>query len=143
MLAALSTGFHFRIAVTLCALAAACLTLPQAALAFGHGTDTADCLSHTNAVTQELHGTHGSEAHEAALPGPQDHGDHGQGSDGHGTASHQAHCCGVFCVTALLANCDVAMRNKAAPSHFPAREAGMLSRAPELPDRPPMSPLAV
>lgn len=139
MLAALSTGFHFRIAVALCALAAACLTLPPAALAFGHGTDTADCLSHANAIAHGVSGLQDSEAHEVVLPVAQDRGDHGPRA-----ASHQAQCCGVFCVSALLANCgDVAMRDRAAPSHFPAREARLLNRAPELPDRPPMSPLAV
>lgn len=145
MLTALSTGFHFRLAVALCTLAAACLTLPPAALAFGHGTDTADCLSHAVAVTQGVHGAHGGEAHDVTLPAsPQDRGDHGHGTDGPGTASHQAHCCGVFCVSVLLANYgDVALRDKAAPAHFPAGEPNFLSRAPELPDRPPTSPLTV
>ena len=140
MLTALSTGLHFRIAVALCALAAVCFALPPAALAFGHGADMADCLSHADTVSHGMSDHHdGAEAHEVTLPGSQDRGDHAPAA-----AGSQAHCCGVFCLSALLANGGEAInRDIAAASHFPAQEPRLLSRAPELPDRPPIFLLVV
>lgn len=140
MLTGLRTGFRFRLAVTLCALAAVCFALPPTALAIGHGADAADCLSHAEAVTHGVSHLHdGAKAHEVALPGAQDRGDHAPAA-----AGHQAHCCGVFCLSALVAaGGEVAIRDVAAASHFPAQEPQLLSRAPELPDRPPISLLVV
>lgn len=135
MLTTLSTGFHFRIAVALCALAAVCFALPPAALAFGHGTDPAGCLSHADTVSHGAGDLHdGAKAHGHATPRAQDRGDHAPAA-----ADHQAHCCGVFCLSALVADGgELAIRDIAAPPHFPAQEPRLLSRVPELPDRPPI-----
>jgi hypothetical protein len=148
MLAGLSTGFRFRIAVALSAFAAVCFVLlPSATLAFGPDGTLADCSFHADSVdhhdTANHHGTgghhDGTTAHEAALPGSQHHGD-----DAPGSVDHGIDCCDAFCSSALSADDgEVALRDIAAPSHIPAREPRLFSRVPELPDRPPNSLLVV
>ena len=54
MLTALTTGVRFRLAIALTTFAALCFVAPPAVLAFGHGENTAQCLSHADAVN---HGT--------------------------------------------------------------------------------------
>ena len=50
MLTALTTGLRFRFAITLAAFAALCFVAPPAVLAFGHGSNTANCLAHADQV---------------------------------------------------------------------------------------------
>ena len=48
MLTALTTGLRFRFAILLAAFASLCFVAPPAALAFGHGAATADCMAHAD-----------------------------------------------------------------------------------------------
>lgn len=125
MLTALTTGLRFRFAITLAAFAALCFVAPPAVLAFGHGSNTANCLAHADQVD------HGRIA-------ARDTAHHG----GHSTPAgdHQMTCCGLFCLSALAADSGETIAPAAVYSApFPAREARLFSRVPERPDRPPIS----
>jgi len=129
MLTALTTGLRFRLAITLAAFAALCFVAPTAVLAFGHGDNTVKCLSHADAVD-----------HGGAKAGGMAH--HGDRSAPPG--DHQMTCCGLFCLSALAAkDGETVDRVDAGLAVSPAIEASLLSRAPELLDRPPISRLSV
>jgi hypothetical protein len=66
MLTAFTTGLRFRLAVSLAAFAALCFVAPPAVMAFGHGTNTAHCLTPADVVD------HGS----TEAQGMKHHGDH-------------------------------------------------------------------
>lgn len=137
----LNTGFRFKIAVALSAFATVCFVLlPSATQAFASSADMLECLFHAETVdpgTGDLH--HGTKVHDIALPEL-----HHQDDDAPGPVGHEADCCDLFCASALLIDDgDVADRDITARSHFPAREPRLLSRLPELPDRPPNSLLVV
>lgn len=125
MLTALTTGLRFRFAIILAAFAALCFVAPTAVLAFGHGENTVKCLSHADAVD-----------HGGAKAGGMTH--HGDRSAPAG--DHHMTCCGLFCLSAIAAEDGEAVnRIHASPALSPAIEASLLSRVPELPDRPPIS----
>jgi hypothetical protein len=129
MLTALTTGLRFRLAIILAAFAALCFVAPAAVLAFGHGENTVKCLSHADAVD------HGG----AKAGGMTHHGDRSSPTSG-----HQPSCCGLFCLSALAAeDRETVDRVDAGLVLSPAIEAHLLSRVPELPDRPPISLLSV
>jgi hypothetical protein len=129
MLTALTTGLRFRLAIILAAFAALCFVAPPAVLAFGHGENTVNCLALADAVD------HGG----AKAQGPTHHGDRSSPASG-----HQPSCCGLFCLSALAAeDRETVDRVDAGLVLSPAIEAHLLSRVPELPDRPPISLLSV
>jgi hypothetical protein len=129
MLIFLTTGLRFRLAILLTALAALCFVMPPAALAFGHGEQTAHCLSHADMVD---HGAiKGATAnHHANHPAPAD--------------SHQTNCCGLFCLSALPAEIGEIVEGIAIGSALsPAPEPHLVSQSPKRPDKPPISSLFV
>jgi hypothetical protein len=128
MLTAFTTGLRFRLAVSLAAFAALCFVAPPAVMAFGHGTNTAHCLTHADVVD------HGS----TEAQGMKHHGDHSAPA-----GDHQISCCGLFCLSALTADGDVIDRIDAHPALSPSIQATFVGRVPERADRPPITPLAV
>jgi hypothetical protein len=129
MLITLTTGLRFRLGIVLAALAAICFVVPPAALAFGHGEHTADCLAHADMVN------HGVAKHG----GVKDHADHSTP-----VGAHQMTCCGLFCLSALPADLGEVVNGIAAgPVVLSAPEPHLLSQALERPDRPPISLLFV
>ena len=129
MLTTLMTGLRFRLGIVLAAFAALCFVLPPAALAFGHGEQTADCLAHADMVN-----------HGVAKPADvKDHADHSAPA-----GPHQMTCCGLFCLSALPAEIgEVVGGIVMGPALSPAPERHPLSQGPERPDRPPISHLFV
>jgi hypothetical protein len=125
MLTALTTGLRFRVAITLAAFAALCFVAPPAVLAFGHGPNTANCMTHADQVD------HGRiDASDAGH-----HGDHSAPA-----GDRQMTCCGLFCLSALAADGGEATAPAAIYSApFPVREIRLFSRVPERIDRPPIS----
>jgi hypothetical protein len=125
MLTALTTGLRFRIAITLAAFAALCFVAPPAVLAFGHGSNTVNCLAHADQVD------HG----RAAAGDTAHHGGHSAPA-----GDRQMTCCGLFCLSALAPVSGDAIAPLAVYSApFPAREARLLGRVTERLDRPPIS----
>jgi hypothetical protein len=127
MLTALTQGFRFRLAIFFAAVAALCFVAPPAVLASGHGEHTIDCLAHADMIN---HGMSGASrlAH---------HDDHSLPSAAHQPGSG---CCGLFCMSALPADVDQSLQTPVVGHlHALAVEPHPLSRAPEQPDRPPIS----
>ena len=129
MLVTLRTGLRFRLAMALAAFAALCFVAPPAVVAFGHGSNTMNCLGHADTID-----------HGAAKRAEGD--DHA----GHSTpaGSHQMTCCGLFCLSALPAEMGGVVGSiDTGLGLAPAPEPHLLSQLPELPDRPPISLLFV
>jgi hypothetical protein len=127
MLTALTEGFRFRLAILLAVLAAFCFVAPPAVLASGHGTHGIDCLAHADMVD-----------HGASKAGGMAH--HGDNSLPGGTHHPGSGCCGLFCMSALPADMDQSLQTPVVgPMHALPAEPQPLSRAPEQPDRPPIS----
>ncbi len=113
--------------MALAAFAALCFVAPPGVLTFGHGEHTIDCLAHADAVNHGM-----SEA-----DGMAHRGDHSLPPAGHQPGSG---CCGLFCMSALPADSGATVQAiSALPVLFPASQAPLLTRAPEQPDRPPIS----
>ncbi len=135
MLTALNTGLRFRIAIALTVFAAICFVLPPAALAFGHGSNTAACLSHADAVN---HGNmarayEDGTAHEVSFHGQKNYGDHVPPS-----GDHQMMCCGLFCLSAVVMSGNEAVdRTALGLPRVTAPALRLVARAPERPERPP------
>jgi hypothetical protein len=130
MLTTLTTGLSFRLAIILAALAALCFVMPPAALAFGHGEHTADCLAHADMVNHGVVAKH---------VGVNDHADHSAPA-----GLHQMTCCGLFCLSALPADLgEVVDRINTGSPILPLPERHPLSQGPSRPDRPPISLLFV
>ena len=129
MLAALRTGICFRVAIMLAAFAALCFVAPPAVLAFGHGKNTVDCLAHADMLDHgKLHAHGGKPNSDHSSP----------------TGTHQPSCCGLFCMSALATvGAETVAPVEAGALHGPAPETILFSRAPERPDRPPISLLVV
>ena len=125
MLTALTTGLRFRFAITLAAFAALCFVAPPAVLAFGHGTHTANCLTHADMLDHD-----GVAAHDT-----KHHGGHSAPA-----GDHRMGCCGLFCLSALAVDNGEAVAPVLRPTlPFLARKQSLFSRGPERPDRPPIS----
>lgn len=141
MLTALNTGLRFRVGIILTVFAALCFVLPPAALAFGHGENTAGCLSHADAVN---HGNmaqayKGGTAHEMALHGRKDYGDHMPP-----TGDHQMTCCGLFCLSAVVVSGNETVDRVAlGVPRVATPDSRLIGRAPECPERPPNTVLSV
>jgi hypothetical protein len=123
MLTALRTGVYFRFAILLAALASLCFVAPPAVLAFGHGRNTVDCMTHADMVDH----------------GKLQHGTNSQDHDSAPASGHHRSCCGLFCMSALVIEGSVIEPVAAESTSFPARTSNHLSRLPERLDRPPIS----
>ena len=153
MLIGLTTGLRFRYAVAFAAFAAFCFVAPPAVLAFGHGSSTLNCLAHADKVnhgkTAARNATHGdanalhrgaNAAHGVAA----EHGQHSPAGDPSAPAGdHQMTCCGLFCLSALAAECGVAEPGITVAILHPAQGPNLFSRVKERLDRPPISLLFV
>jgi hypothetical protein len=129
MLIALRTGFSFRLAAVLAAFAAICFVAPPAVVAFGHGSNTMNCMAHADMVH------HGA----AKIAGVDNHANHSAPA-----GSHQMSCCGLFCLSALPAEIGgVVGKTGNGSSLSLAPEPHVLRQSPERPDRPPISPVFV
>ncbi len=127
MLTALTHGVRFRLAIVLAAFAALCFVLPPAVLAFGHGEHTIQCLAHADTIN---HGMSNAASHTHD-------GDHSLPSSSHQPGSG---CCGLFCMSALPAELDQTLQGiTAGPALALPAPPHRLKRAPEQPDRPPIS----
>lgn len=144
MLTALSTGASFRLAIAFTLFAALSFVAPPAVLAFGHGENTAHCLSMANAashgMTKQADTAHRDAAHHDAAH----HGHHAApGStpdeDRSAAGSDQSMtCCGLFCLSAVACDAGEAMGSGAHAVYVPAREPHRLARDPGRIDRPPI-----
>jgi hypothetical protein len=139
MLIGLTTGLRFRFAVAFAAFAAFCFVAPPAVLAFGHGSSTLNCLAHADKVN------HGKTAARNAAHGvAAEHGQHSPAGDPSAPAGdHQMTCCGLFCLSALAAECGVAEPGITVAILHPAQGPNLFSRVKERLDRPPISLLFV
>ena len=128
MLIPLTTGLRFRLAIILAAVASLCFVAPQAVLAFGHGEAMIDCLTHADMADHA-----GINVHEM-----KPHGDHSCPS------GHQPGCCGLFCMSAIAnEGVQIATPVVTGDLHCLAIETILFRRAPNRPDRPPISFLIV
>jgi len=132
MLTVLSTGPRFRVAITLAAFAALCLVAPPALLAFGHGENTAHCLSMADTVN---HGKLDS-SHHAGHAQP-------MSDDTVPASDQQMTCCGLFCLSAITPNGGGIVANGLRSAHEPSAEPHPLNRILDRLDRPPISLLIV
>jgi hypothetical protein len=120
MLIALRSGLSFRLA----AVAALCFVAPPAVVAFGHASNTMNCVAHADMVD------HGA----AKMAGVDNHADHSPPA-----GSHQITCCGLFCLSALPAEIGgVVGKTRTGSGLSLAPEPHLLSQSPERPDRPPI-----
>jgi hypothetical protein len=135
MLILLSTGLRFRLAIAFAAFAAFCFVAPPALLAFGHGENTAHCLSKADAV---YHG-------KAKAAGETHHADHSTpaGDDSTPAPDQQMTCCGLFCLSAVTTDGGPVVDDRPPAAHDPTGELNPLSRVSDRLDRPPISLLFV
>lgn len=127
MLTALTRGFRFKLAIALAAFAALCFVLPPAVLAFGHGEHAMQCLAHADMIDHGLSNAAGH-VHDGDYSLP--------------PSSHQpgSGCCGLFCMSAIPADLDQTLQGiTTGPALALPASPHALSRAPEQPDRPPIS----
>jgi hypothetical protein len=127
MLIRFNDGVRFRLALTLVMVAMLCFVAPPGFIAFGHGEHTIECLAHVDTINHGM-----NDANEM------DHqGGHSLPSGAHHPGSG---CCGLFCMSALPAELDQNLQTAmAGPVRALPAERHLLSRAPEQPDRPPIS----
>jgi hypothetical protein len=129
MLIALRTGLSFRLAAAFATLAALCFVAPPAVVAFGHGSNTLNCMVHADMVD------HGA----AKMADVDNHANHSAPA-----GSNQMTCCGLFCFSGLPAEIGgVVGKTSTGSDLLLAPEPHLLSQSPERPDRPPISPLFV
>jgi hypothetical protein len=132
MLTALTMGLRFRLGIAFAIFAALCFVAPPAAQALGHGKNTIDCLARAGMVD---HGR--TVAHHPT--GDADHGDHSAPS-----GDRQMSCCALICLSALAVELgDVSLPIALRSAPVAAQEPRVVLRAPERPDRPPISLLFV
>ena len=128
MLRALRAGIFNRLAAAFAVLAAFCFAIPPAALAFGHGSSTAHCLSQADSVNHGM--TRVADQHQ----------DHKQQTPAGG---HKSTCCGVFCLSALTASEPALDPIFVGSIPYPTREINSAVGLPERLDRPPIPSLSV
>lgn len=129
MLQKFRSGLGFRVAIVLAAFASLCFVAPPAVLAFGHGSNIVQCLTHGDARDHGMHGgaTHKDHDGHAKLPG-----------------SHDSNCCGLFCVSALAPASGPVVEGLLTPPELsPPVETSFFGQTPDLPHRPPITLLDV
>ena len=129
MLQKLRTGLGFRVAMAAAAFAALCFVAPPAVMAFGHGSNTVHCLANADTVDHGMHGgaTHKDHGDRAKLPG-----------------DNSPNCCGLFCLSALAPASGPVIASVIVLSALaPSVEKNLFGRTPDLPIRPPITPLEV
>jgi hypothetical protein len=134
MLLALRRGVRFRAAAFFAALAMASFVVPPIAVAFAPPEAAAHCLAHAE------HGL-GHDRAGATRSGAFHDVDHQ--SPSHEKGDHKSTCCGMFCSTALAPDAGLAIRpvwRDTAVSFIGVLD--FYGRAPEQPDRPPISRLS-
>ena len=129
MLKALRIGLGFRVAMAIAVFATFCLVAPPAVMAFGHGSNTAHCLTNADVADHAMHGG----------AAPARHGDHGK-MPGTGAPG----CCGLYCLSALPLDSapmveDLALAPALSPPVETILSGGLAARL----DRPPISSLSV
>jgi len=147
MLSGLTKRLRLRAALVLVALYALCILAPHAAMAFGNGA--AHCLtedmsaahvhrakaepvSHTHA-DGVVH-THGDQAPHKHADGSAPH----KNSDADGK-NHGGTCCGLFCVSAIALDADMALAAPLAHSlNLPGLHESLAGRGPDRLIRPPI-----
>ena len=129
MLQKLRSGLGFRVAIMIACFAALCFVAPPAVMAFGHGSNIMQCLTHSDVVD---HGMHGGAGHK----------NHGDGAKVPG--NHGMNCCGLFFLSALpLASGPLIEGRLIRPALSMPAEIALYSRVPGRPDRPPIPLLSV
>lgn len=125
MLRRLRSGIFNRLAALFALLAAFCFAMPPAALAFGHGSSTAHCLSQADHGMTPVTDTHQDHKHQTPAGG------------------HKSTCCGVFCLSALTTIEQALDPIFASSIPYPTRDFNSAAGLPERLDRPPIPSLSV
>jgi hypothetical protein len=135
MLTALSTGASFRLAIAFTLFAALSFVAPPAVLAFGHGENTAHCLSMAVSANHGMAKPADTAHHDAAH-----HGHHAVPDEDRTapTSDQSMTCCGLFCLSAVACDSGEAMGTATHDVHVLAHEPHRLARGPGRIDRPPI-----
>ena len=134
MLAALTRGTLFKVAIWVAALAVFSFVAPPIAVAFSPSKTAAYCLTHVDHAFVHEH-----DQTDAVQPGVGHHDDHAKHSHG----DHKSTCCGLFCVTALAPSVYVFEPAWSGSAVSSALETSFQGRMPDRLDRPPISLLSV
>jgi hypothetical protein len=140
MLTALFTGIRFKLAIVLAACAVLSFVLPPAVMAFGHGENTAHCLSKANEVNHGIAKNAMNNTH-----GGMHHADHATPDGDDSTPAPDRHmtCCGLFCVSAVTTDGGTLIEHSLPEAHDPVGERDPLTSILDRLDRPPISLLFV
>ncbi len=135
MLLTLLNGLRFKLAIALTAFAVLSFVLPPAVMAFGHGDNTAHCLSKAGS------GDHGmpkaqDETHYAHHSTP-------SSDDSSPAPDHQMTCCGLFCVSAVMIDGGAVIETGLPAAHDSVAEPDLLTNILDRLDRPPIALLFV
>lgn len=132
MLIALTRGVFFRLAIWLAGVAAFALVSPPIAIAFASADKAAHCLTNVD---------HEAGDDQGATPSGHSH-DADQAGHSSKQADHKSTCCGIFCVTAIAPNTQLAILSvwSGVPVNSSPRPA-FYGQFPQQPDRPPISRL--
>lgn len=140
MLLTLLNGLRFKLAIALTAFAVLSFVLPPAVMAFGHGDNTAHCLSKAGS------GDHAMPSHAMKTDGEAHHAGHAVPASDDNSApapDHQMTCCGLFCVSAVMIDGVAVIENGLPAAHDPVGEPDPLTHILDRLDRPPISLLFV
>jgi hypothetical protein len=122
------------------AFAVLSFVLPPAVMAFGHGENTAHCLSKAGS------GDHAMPSHAMnKADGTAHHAGHAVPASDYSTSApeHQMTCCGLFCVSAVTADGGAVIENGLPTAHDPVAEPDPLTNILDRLDRPPIALLFV
>jgi hypothetical protein len=135
MLTAFRRGVRFRIAIAMAAFAVLALVAPPIAVAFVPTPGTVYCLTHDDQGMGLAHNDHAVVHHHS---GELDHTKYS-----HEEGEHKYHCCGLFCVTALIPEVrGVPAPPLMRPERSSVFDLGINSRVPEPHFRPPIPRLS-
>jgi hypothetical protein len=147
MLARLTRRFRLKSAIGLAALYVVCILGPHVALALGSAS-AAHCLTDSSA-TAHVHKT-GTPSRQAHTHGDTHHHDDGathrhadegptsrdQGGD---DKNHSGTCCGLFCVSAMTADCvDILAPASSVSTKLAGFSPSLAGRGPGRINRPPI-----
>ena len=135
MLLTLLNGLRFKLAIAFTAFAVMSFVLPPAVLAFGHGENTAHCLSKAGSGDHAMPKASGAGHHAGhAFPAC---------DDSTSAPEHQMTCCGLFCVSAVMIDGGAVIENGLPAAHDPMAEPDLLTSVLDRLDRPPIALLFV